>query len=140
MMTMKNTPISNGSPHQVHIRIRRKKALCRINQSPILEMDMALVPACDGRLPACSCRMMKTKAMPHWRKLVSAESWTSSTRQGTLPMSSGMWDGADDFGDLEPCSILERSQFTLFTNNLMINDLMINAALQESYCWQSAEG
>jgi hypothetical protein len=51
-----------------------------------------------------------------------------------------MWDGADDFGDLEPCSILERSQFTLFTNNLMINDLMINAALQESYCWQSAEG
>lgn len=62
-------------------------------------------------------------------------------------MSSGMWDGADDFDDLEPRSILERFQFTLhsvaffpFTNNLMINDLMINAALQESYCWQSAEG
>ena len=62
-------------------------------------------------------------------------------------MSSGMWDGADDFGDLEPRSILERFHFTLhsvtffpLTNNLMINDLIITAALQESYYWQSAEG
>src|SRR5271163_4868426 len=93
MMTMKDTPISSGSPHQVHIRIRRKKTLCRINQGPILEMDMTLVPACDGRLPGCLCRKVKTKVMPHWRKLFSAEPWTSSTREGTLPMSSGMWDG-----------------------------------------------
>jgi hypothetical protein len=62
-------------------------------------------------------------------------------------MSSGMWDGADDFGDLEPRFIFERFQFTLhgvaffpFTNNSITIDLMINAALQESYYWQSAEG
>jgi hypothetical protein len=51
-------------------------------------------------------------------------------------MSSGMWDGADDFGDLESRSFTMHSvAFFPFAD-----DLMINAALQESYCWQSAEG
>jgi len=59
-------------------------------------------------------------------------------------MSSGMWDGGDDFGDLEPCSTLERFQFTLhsvaffpFTKNLVINDLMTNTALQERVAVQA---
>jgi hypothetical protein len=52
-----------------------------------------------------------------------------------------MWDDADDFGDLEPRSFTMRSAaFFPFTNDLMDTDLMINATLQESYCWQSAEG
>jgi len=50
-------------------------------------------------------------------------------------MSSGMWDGADDFDNLKSRSFTWHSvAFFSFTN-----DLMINAALQESYCWQSAE-
>jgi hypothetical protein len=56
-------------------------------------------------------------------------------------MSSGMWDGADDFDNVEPRSFTWHSvAFFPFTNDLMITDLMINAASQESYCWQSAEG
>jgi hypothetical protein len=54
-------------------------------------------------------------------------------------MSSRMRDGADDFGDLEPRSFtMHTVAFFALTNDLVITDLMINAALQESYCWQSS--
>ena len=47
-----------------------------------------------------------------------------------MSMSSEMWDGADGFGNLEPRSFtMQNVAFSPF-----IDDLMINAALQESYC------
>jgi hypothetical protein len=56
-------------------------------------------------------------------------------------MSSGMWDGGDDFGDLGPRSILERLQFTLHSVAFFpfTNDFMINSALQGSNCWKVPE-